>query len=236
MGKSSRNKAERRQERDREATIAAATRRPERRIPVFWIAIGLAVALGLVAIVVTGRDDAKPDAAPDAPAFGDVTVTGDPLPTFENEGDDPAVGERAPLLTGTGIDNEPVKIAPQEGGYVLVAMAHWCPHCRKEIPLIVAAQGEGELPSEVQVFGLATATSESQPNFPPAEWLADENWTYPTMVDDEAGTAAEAIGLEGYPFFLFVNGDGTVADRASGELEMGDLAERMRKLEPVIAN
>ena len=39
-------------------------------------------------------------------------------------------------------------------------------------------------------------------------------------MDDAQGTAAEAYGLSGFPFFAAVDGDGKVVERQSGEISM----------------
>jgi len=39
------------------------------------------------------------------------------------------------------------------------------------------------------------------------------------MVDSPTSTAAVAYGLPGYPFFVFVDGQGAVLGRSSGEVE-----------------
>lgn len=93
---------------------------PAKKPPVIPIAIGavvLIVVIGLI-IALTGSDDSDDDAIDegasspavtggsdddtgDAPtgddaAFGEITVDGDSLPTFESPADDPAIGEAAP--------------------------------------------------------------------------------------------------------------------------------------------
>jgi hypothetical protein len=64
---------------------------------------------------------------------------------------------------------------------------------------------------------VSTAIDPARPNYPPDAWLADEGWTAPVLVDGD-DTAAQASGLSAYPFFVAIDGDGTVVLRASGEL------------------
>jgi hypothetical protein len=63
----------------------------------------------------------------------------------------------------------------------------------------------------------------ARPNYPPSEWLAREDWAIPTIADDTEGTAGDAFGLTGYPYFVAVKADGTVAARASGEQTLEQL-------------
>jgi hypothetical protein len=65
---------------------------------------------------------------------------------------------------------------------------------------------------------VATGTTSAQSNFPPGDWLREEGWSVPTMVDDEGNTAANAYGLMTYPYFVAVDSTGKVVTRASGEI------------------
>ena len=46
-----------------------------------------------------------------------------------------------------------------------------------------------------------------------------EAWAAEQLYDDEAGTAAAAYGLSGFPFLVFVDADGQVVRRLSDVLE-----------------
>ena len=70
----------------------------------------------------------------------------------------------------------------------------------------------------------------TQDNFPPSEWFEREGWTVPVIRDDSDNTVHTAYGAGGFPFWVFVNSDGTVAVRVAGstpietiELIMNDL-------------
>ena len=79
-------------------------------------------------------------------------------------------------------------------------------------------------PPNVDLYAVSTAVSSDQPNYPPSAWLAREKWPIVTMADDSASSAANAFGLTGFPFFVVVRADGTVAVRASGELSVAQLS------------
>jgi cytochrome c biogenesis protein CcmG/thiol:disulfide interchange protein DsbE len=100
---------------------------------------------------------------------------------------------------------------------VVMFVAHWCPHCQKEVPLITAHLG-GKLPGDVDLFAVSTGVDQTAPNYPPGAWLRKENWPVPTLVDDAQGSAAKAYGLSGFPYFVVVDASGKVVDRASGEI------------------
>lgn len=181
-------------------------------------AVGIVVAIG-VGIALSGGDDddvATADGETATEAFGPIAVEGDPLPRLESESDDAAVGMDAPVLTGFDLAGDAV-IAGGDGRPTMLAfLAHWCPHCQRELPQIVAAAEDG-LFGDVRVVGVLTGTDPAAPNFPPGAWLADEGFTGDVLLDDEDQTAAAAFGLSGYPFVVWIDADGTVVGRTSGE-------------------
>jgi hypothetical protein len=55
---------------------------------------------------------------------------------------------------------------------------------------------------------------EDQPGPTPEEYMRDNDLAFPVAVDDDAGTIARALGIQGYPTLYFVSSDGTVAQVA----------------------
>lgn len=181
------------------------------------------VALALIAVVIglaTGGDDDTP--ASTASETREVTVDGQDLVRLENPASDPAVGEPAPAVHGETFDGDEITI-PADGPAIVVFLAHWCSHCQREVPVLVDYFGENGMPQDVGVFGVATNIDPTLPNYPPSEWLRREEWTIPTLFDDEDDTAAKAFGLSAYPYFVAVDGDGNVVARTSGELDPAQL-------------
>jgi hypothetical protein len=230
VGKASRTKRERREGGGTDVTAHA----PKRQLPVFWIVVGAMVVLGIVALVLTrpdAKEQAAKDAAQDAPVYADVTVAGDNLPKYSKD-DDPAVGKRLPTITGTSLAGDDMTISAEDGAQVVLVVAHWCPHCQAEVPRIADWEQAGKLPDGVTVRTISTSVDEGRPNFPPAAWLSEVDWPFDTLVDDEAGTAASAMGMDGFPFITFVKADGTVAQRFSGEMDIDDFDAAVRKIAP----
>jgi protein-disulfide isomerase-like protein with CxxC motif len=56
--------------------------------------------------------------------------------------------------------------------------------------------------------------------------MRENDLAFPAAVDDEAGTIANALGIQGFPTLYFVSSDGTVAQAASGEVD----AETLRQV------
>ena len=96
--------------------------------------------------------------------------------------------------------------------------------------MLVGAELDGIFDG-IRTVAVLTGTNPSAPDFPPAAWIQREGWTGDVLLDDEAGTAAAAYGLSGYPFLVWVDADGDVVARTSGELaidELEGLADRIR--------
>jgi len=196
-----------------------------------FVAVGVVVAVVLIVAVATrGSDDGGDVASPSGgtvvpkgdAAFGEVTVSGTPLVQLPSEGAgnpsaDPAVGTQAPSVSGATFDGSPVSISADGRPKVIMFLAHWCPHCQAEVPRVQAWLDANGMPDDVGLVAVATGTSADRPNYPPGRWLRKEDWTVPTIVDDEAGVAGQAYGLSGFPFFVVVDANGKVVVRASGE-------------------
>jgi hypothetical protein len=113
---------------------------------------------------------------------------------------------------------------------VLLFLAHWCPHCQREVPLVQGWVDGGGLPADVELVSVSTAIDPNAPNYPPDDWLQREGWTAP-VITDSTGSVADAYGLSAFPFWVFVNADGTVAGRLTGELTTDQLDQIVASLE-----
>jgi thiol-disulfide isomerase/thioredoxin len=209
---------------------APTTRRrgaKQSRTPYFVIA-GIAAAV-LVALVVAlaagGGDDDNTTTGggnADPATTGTVAVSGNPLPQFTDTPDDPAVGMTLPTLEGNDQTGAPMTIGADGRPTMIMFVAHWCPHCQREVPVVQQWVDDGRLPEGVDLVSVSTAIDPNRPNYPPDAWLADEGWTAPVLVDAD-NSAAQAVGLSAYPFFVAIDGDGTVVLRTSGELTTDQL-------------
>ena len=193
-----------------------------------WIVGGVIAAVIAIAAIVaisssTGKDSTTNGSLQE---FSEITVTGDVLPAFDEAANpDPAVGMLAPVLSGKGFAGNVVTTESTGTPTLLVFIAHWCPHCQREVPLLVEWEKSGKMPANIDVLAVATGTDSANPNYPPSEWLARENFpaTWPVMADSADKVGGNAFGLAGYPYFVLVGGDGKVLFRSSGEVPMDEL-------------
>ena len=194
-----------------------------------WILAGVAVIVVTAAVAAsllsrpTGTDAGTASDPPTkSTASTSVVVTGTGLPGLVATTDDPAIGHPIPEVRGASFDGSPVAIKADGRPKLLLFLAHWCPHCQREVPVVQAWLDAGRLPSSVDLISVATSTDPNRPNYPPDAWLRREHWQPPVLVDGD-NAAADRFGLSAFPYWVAVHADGTVASRVTGELTPGQL-------------
>ena len=199
-----------------------------------WVVLAIvaAIATALLVAVVVGGDEGS--GTTNSLPGGDVltqenqpvVIEGTALESLGDEAIDPMLGQVAPTLNGATFDGSGVSVTPGDGqAYMIVFLAHWCPHCNREVPRLIEWQASGAVPSELQVVGVSTAVASDRPNYPPSQWVVEKGWTWPILADSSSREAAEAYGVSGFPFFVIVGADGTVKARVSGEVEIPALTQ-----------
>jgi thiol-disulfide isomerase/thioredoxin len=213
---------------------AASAQNSSSSTRLIWIGIAVVVlVVGVLAFVVTRSDgsdggSATPDNGGATPgvtvvpsgkvAVGPIVVTGTQLPELASGGADPAVGQIIPTIEGQTFDGTALSIGPTGEPTIIMVVAHWCPHCQREVPFLQSWLTANGAPEGVRLVALATSNDSGKPNYPAGQWLVREKWTVPTMVDDKASDGAQALGVTGFPYFIVVDAQGKVIERTSGEL------------------
>lgn len=201
-----------------------------RAIVVAGVLLALIVGALIFAVVSTSKDDAAVDSSVVVAEVQDVTIVGDPLPKApEGNAADTAIGKKAPTLAGLNFVGDSVAVGSAGRPELVVFVAHWCPHCQREIPVLVDWLASDKAPEGVDVVAVATGTTDAAPNYPPSAWLETEKWPNQVLVDDVNSSAAGSYGLSGFPFIVLLNSDGTVAARFSGETPVSDLEAAIAK-------
>ncbi len=186
---------------------------------------GVVIVLGFA---LAGCGDAGLDATDiaDLPA---PTISGDALPLMNEVGPDMAAGRPAPRVSGVTLDGSAIRIADDGRAKALVFLAHWCSHCRAEAPEIQEWLDNGGKPHHVDLYAVVTWSDERRPNYPPDAWFSRIGWSAPVLVDTD-GAAHAAFGLQVVPSWVFVNSDGTVAERVAGRIPPALLTDRLQAL------
>jgi cytochrome c biogenesis protein CcmG, thiol:disulfide interchange protein DsbE len=181
-----------------------------------WITGGV-VGLGLIvglAYAISGEEQVDASVG-----FGDVTVEGNALPAVENpNAGDPTIGFVAPTISGADWEGNEFTIGPDGRSKIVVLLAHWCPHCQADVPVVQSWIDEGGLPDDVDFYGVTVLTNSLRPEFPPQDWLESEGWTSPTIMDSENGEVALAYGLTGTPYYIILDGQNRNLGRISGQV------------------
>lgn len=194
----------------------------------------LAFLFAVFALVVAGCSSAT-DAAESTADAVTFETAGDPdaivsLPKLDRSDTDPAVGMAAPQIEAVSFDGESVTLAPGDTPQVIAFLAHWCPHCQAEMPVVNDWIASGAVPDGVEVVGVATSNNPDRDNYPPEDWFAKDGPLIAAVPDADNSIAA-AYGLPGFPYWVAVNADGTVAARAAGNLTV----EIMQQLADTVA-
>jgi len=201
-------------------------------LPIFWIAIGVVVVLFAAAMVMTRSDSqngssATPGGIEETRA---VSVTGDALAMFPENGQDAAIGQEIPAVEGQTFEGEEIAITNDGRPKMVLLLAHWCSVCQSEVPVVQEWIDASGMPEGVDLYSIATSTSEGQANYPPSEWLEREEWSLPVIADSAQYEASDAFGLTAFPFFVFVNSDGTVAQRLVGAQSAEQISQAISQL------
>lgn len=132
---------------------------------------------------------------------------------------DPLVGHPAPNFSVTMLEpqnnNSLLSLADLKGkAVVLNFWASWCAPCKEELPLLEQqweqAQAQGQ---DVVFLGLDFEEANSDA----ANFLQSYHVTYPIGLDTD-GSVASKYGINGLPQTVFINRQGTVVKRVTGEL------------------
>jgi cytochrome c biogenesis protein CcmG/thiol:disulfide interchange protein DsbE len=193
--------------------------RRRRRPPIVWLVAFVFAAAVATGVALIGSRSKTSGVASRAGQVRPVTVIGRALPAFVPTAErDPATGRAAPTLEGADFQGRKIVIAPGRAPLALMFVAHWCPHCQREVPRLHAWLTAHALPGGLRLYIVPTGTSPDRSNYPPQAWLDASGLAgVPTLVDSANSDAANAYGLTVYPFIVLVGRDGKVAGRASGE-------------------
>jgi cytochrome c biogenesis protein CcmG, thiol:disulfide interchange protein DsbE len=194
---------------------------PNRSRTIFLAVLAFIIGAGVVTVLSSRGGSADSSGAHKVDA-AEITVSGAPLP--QAAASDPAIGQVAPVLAGTSTTGEALSTAPKPGRrLMIVGVAHWCPHCQREVPVLVKWAQDGKVPADLDVVFLSTAMDKAAPNYPPSAWLNAENVTFPVLVDDAASAGMTALGSAGFPNMQLFDDQGKLIARTGGELSAEQL-------------
>lgn len=175
------------------------------------LGLGLAAAAIAVGVAFQGEGRRMPSCAEETPAPG--------LPG--------ASGEESCALPDVALErldgNGTLTVSELRGSPAVVNFwASWCEPCVDELPVL--ARAAADLGPRIAFLGVDVQDQIAKAR----ELAADSGVRYP-LVQDPRGEFYAAIGGVGMPTTLFVDGEGTVVYRHTGELSAARLAELLRE-------
>ncbi len=129
---------------------------------------------------------------------------------------------KAPLTTLAGA---PVDLAKLAAGKPMVInlWATWCPPCRREMPVLAAAQKRE--PGVRFVFA-----NQGENATTVQRYLASAGLDITDVLLDSGARIGPEVGSGGLPTTLFYNADGRLVDTHLGQLTAGSLASKLSRL------
>ncbi len=211
------------------AKTSTGSNAPRNNMPLILGIVGGVALLALIAVFLLNPSGGLVTLEDQTAA---VAIDGVSLPLMPQQAvqDTSANGLTPPSLSGEDFAGNPVSITDDGRAKAIVFVAHWCPHCQQEVPRVQAWLDSTGGNADVDLYSVSTAVRPTGTNFPPSEWLDTEGWEVPVIVDDADGSAHLAYGAGGFPYWVFLNSDGTVAMRTSGELTTDQLEQTLNAL------
>lgn len=126
-----------------------------------------------------------------------------------------------PAVALASLSGEPVRLAAFGGKPLVVNLwASWCPPCRREMPLLRAAQLRHTDVNFVFVNQIESATAVQR-------YLGAAHIDLDNLLLDQHGALPAAIGSQALPTTLFFDAGGRLVERRLGELSAASLAQRL---------
>ncbi|MBA1200958.1 TlpA family protein disulfide reductase [Pseudomonas capeferrum] len=133
-------------------------------------------------------------------------------------------GTQLPALTLRSAEDRPVALAEFRGRALVINIwATWCPPCRREMPILQAAQHE--FPGVTFLFVNQGETPQTVTTF-----LATTGLNLSHVLFDGSGQLSRQVGSMALPTTLFYNADGMLIGSHLGELSRASLHHALAPL------
>ena len=148
------------------------------------------------------------------------SVSGEKLSIFDPASEiDSTQGKKSPKINYLLESQNLYVNYPDERPTIFLFVAHWCPYCQNEIPVVKNwIQNEQLFEHGINVVLVVTNTNPDKSNNPPDLWLNRAEWEYPVIYDDNFSTLGKYFGVPAFPYWVFTEPDGTIAFRFAGSL------------------
>lgn len=135
-------------------------------------------------------------------------------------------GQGIPDASVLSLDGEMVSLKDFQGQPMVVNYwASWCPPCRREMPVLQAAQQASDKVTFVFVNQGETVTTVT-------DYLKQQQLSLNNVMLDKAQVLRQASGAAGLPTTLFFNADGQLVDMHMGEVSAAGLTSYVDNIAP----
>jgi thiol-disulfide isomerase/thioredoxin len=120
---------------------------------------------------------------------------------------------------------EPASLPAVAGGKPLVVnlWATWCPPCRREMPVLAAAQRQ----EQDVIFAFASQGEDAQTV---QRYLTDSRLVLSNVLLDPSRELGREVGSRAFPTTLFYDAGGRLVDSHIGELSEASLAAKLKRI------
>ena len=132
--------------------------------------------------------------------------------------------QQIPELSVRNIDGQPVSLQDLAGKPLVINLwATWCPPCRREMPVLAAAQAAN--PDVRFVF-----VNQGEGQLLVEKFLAQQQLSLDNNLLDTGGRLGQAVGSLSLPTTLFYSADGLLKNNHLGELSQASLKHALRHI------
>lgn len=132
--------------------------------------------------------------------------------------------QQIPELSIRNIDGQPVSLQDLAGKPLVINLwATWCPPCRREMPVLAAAQAAN--PDIRFVF-----VNQGEGQLLVEKFLAQQQLSLDNNLLDTGGRLGQAVGSLSLPTTLFYSADGLLKNNHLGELSQASLKHALRHI------
>lgn len=134
--------------------------------------------------------------------------------------------QQIPEISLRDIDGQPVALQDLAGKPLVVNLwATWCPPCRREMPVLAAAQ---EANPHMRFVFINQGEGQTLVN----NFLSQQQLSLRNNLLDTGGRVGQAVGSLSLPTTLFYSADGVLKNNHLGELSHASLTHALRHISP----
>lgn len=138
-----------------------------------------------------------------------------------------SVGSRAPDFTLKNLKGEDQSLSDLKGkGVILTFWATYCPPCEKEMPLLEKTfqefKGKG-----IEILAVNTA----EPTVLVNQFISQKGLNFSVLLDRDE-TVLRQYQVQNLPITIFINSEGEIVKKVSGELTEEELEKQIKRMKP----